>query len=260
MKSNTKIDIIRYPDGQISVVIPQIYSCRDIELTHRFNTYEDLIVIVSICQVAKREGRKVRLTIPCFLGQRSDREFNRYQSFDLKIYCDILNSIDNIEYIKILDPHSDVLPALLDRCIVESPEEYIRSFKRIFLYNEDLVYVSPDAGAYKKCYKLAELHAVPLVASNKVRDEKGNPIIEVNSDVKGKSCLIIDDYLDGGRTFVYLAKRLKELGAKKVYLYVSHALFSAGESHLKEYIDKIFCTNSIKDIESDFVKQHNVMQ
>jgi len=60
---------------------------------------------------------------------------------------------------------------------------------------------------------------------------------------------------DGGRTFKFLAEALKKQGATKVFLYVTHGQFNYGFDELKESIDHIYCTNSYKDIEDDFVTQ-----
>ncbi len=65
---------------------------------------------------------------------------------------------------------------------------------------------------------------------------------------------------DGGRTFKLLAKALKNQGAKKVFLYVTHAQFNYGFDELKETIDHVYCTNSYKDIENDFVTQFMVYE
>jgi ribose-phosphate pyrophosphokinase len=97
------------------------------------------------------------------------------------------------------------------------------------------------------------------VPSNKVR-VNGAPQISIQGDVKGKKCLIIDDLADGGRTFKNLAQELKNQGATAVYLYVTHGQFNYGFEELKEVIDKIYCTNSYKDIEDAFVTQFTVVE
>ncbi|MGJ8713927.1 MAG: phosphoribosyltransferase family protein [Maribacter stanieri] len=81
------------------------------------------------------------------------------------------------------------------------------------------------------------------------------PEISIQSNVKGKECLIVDDLADGGRTFKFLAEALKKQGATKVFLYVTHGQFNYGFDELKESIDHIYCTNSYKDIDDNFVTQ-----
>jgi ribose-phosphate pyrophosphokinase len=66
-----------------------------------------------------------------------------------------------------------------------------------------------------------------------------------------KDCLIVDDLCDGGYTFITLADKLRKNGARRVYLYVSHGLFSKGFPPLFAKIDHIYCTNSVKDIDME---------
>jgi len=120
------------------------------------------------------------------------------------------------------------------------------------------VLVSPDAGAYKQTHEIAEKLDTDLVPSNKVR-VNGAPVISIQGDVQGKECLIVDDLADGGRTFKILAKELKDQGASKVFLYVTHSQFNYGFEELKESIDHVYCTNSYKDIEDAYVTQFKVV-
>jgi ribose-phosphate pyrophosphokinase len=74
--------------------------------------------------------------------------------------------------------------------------------------------------------------------------------------------VIIDDICDGGRTFVELAKAIKDgRPTAKIYLVVTHGIFSAGYDQLGEYFEKIYTTNSYKDIATDqsLVTQFNVI-
>ena len=66
--------------------------------------------------------------------------------------------------------------------------------------------------------------------------------------LSNRRILIVDDICDGGATFVGLAKELRAAGAKKVYLYVTHGIFSKGLP--LEGIDKVFTTDSYFNPES----------
>jgi ribose-phosphate pyrophosphokinase len=57
--------------------------------------------------------------------------------------------------------------------------------------------------------------------------------------VNGKTVLIIDDICDGGKTFLELGKKLKELGAKSVLLHVTHGIFSKGRDAMFPYVDVV---------------------
>lgn len=252
-----------YPDGQLNVKMST--NRQHLHIQERIASYEDLFYVKSIADAARYHGTKtVSLFVPCFFGQRSDRRFGKNESFDLKTITDFINSCD-FTYVRILDPHSDVTPALIERSIVTSSYDIVRQFVlgnellRTPYQTNDLLLVSPDAGAYKKVFNYGSKLHLAVVAANKYRDREGNITLNVHGDVKEKTCFIVDDLADGGYTFHVLAKQLKDLGAAKVYLYVSHGYFSKGFDLLKENIDHIFCTNSVRDIQDEFVTQLQII-
>ena len=76
----------------------------------------------------------------------------------------------------------------------------------------------------------------------------------VIGDVKGKTCLLVDDMVDTAGTLCMAAEELKQKGAKKVYAFITHGIFSnpAAERISKSAIEKIVCTDSMKlDVESE---------
>lgn len=251
-----KYEIKKFKDGQVTATI---IKNGNLEISMRGNSYEDLFTAASIKEAwdAENSTNKTNyatLTLYCLIGQRSDRRFEKATSFDLKI---IANFINNLKFDKVylFHPHSAISLALINNAEAISHFQYV---EKTFNTLENAVLVSPDAGAYKTTYDIANQLKASLVPSNKVR-VKGEPLISIQGDVENKNCLIVDDLADGGRTFKNLAAALKEQGAKKVYLYVSHGQFNYGFDELKEYIDHIYCTNSYRDINDDFVTQYKVI-
>lgn len=249
---------IRYPDGQISA--KYIYDTYAVtEVKERINSYEDLFYVRSIADIVQKFGYNCSLFIPCLFGQRSDRQFGEAQSFDLKLITEVINSC-RFSRVRILDPHSDVSLALIDNSIKVSSFEYVQRAIRhyhdtnaaLHNYSVDPVLVSPDAGAYKKVFEYAEKLGLEMIGANKHRNKDGKVDLLFTHDVKDKVCFIIDDLCDGGYTFLVLADALRAKGAREVYLYVSHGIFSKGFSELHKQINHIYCTNSVKDIGEDF--------
>lgn len=246
---------IKYPDSQISVKITDYSNPHIVE---RINSYEDLMFVKSIADAYHYSVFKQPLTIfiPCLFGQRSDRRFSENQSFDLKIITDIINSC-NFSRVEILEPHSDVCMSLINNSHKKDSFNFIT--QAVELLKKDLILCSPDAGAYKRTFHYGELLGLPVVAANKYRDLDGKITLNFIGPVKNKRVMILDDLAQGGRTFLLLSQALKEQGASNVYLYVSHGIFSTGFDELKKYIDHIYCTNSVKDINDDFVTQFKVV-
>ncbi|GAA0738152.1 phosphoribosyltransferase family protein [Gaetbulibacter jejuensis] len=246
----------KFKDGQVTA---KIIGTGNLHVKIRGNNYEDLFRAASIKEAWDNEnvtskGLSSILTIYCLIGQRSDRRFNESESFDLKVISRFINTM-NFDRVELFHPHSSVALALINN------SKELNSYKFIKMAYEEIgapILVSPDAGAYKNTHKIAEILKTDLIPSNKIRIN-GKPKIEIQGNIKGRDCLIVDDIADGGRTFKDLAKALKNLGASKVFLYVSHAQFNYGFDELKEYIDHIFCTNSYRDIEEAIITQYKVI-
>ncbi|GGG12061.1 hypothetical protein GCM10011344_10920 [Dokdonia pacifica] len=248
--------IKRFKDGQITA---SILTKGDLHISLRGNTYEDLFTAASIKDAwdayhALEKSATTTLTLYCLIGQRSDRRFHEKESFDLKVITRFINSM-RFDLVQILHPHSDVSLALIENAIQIDHFEYVQ---KTYHTIGNPVLVSPDAGAYKTSHSIAERLEANLIPSNKVRID-GKPMISIQGDVKNKECLIVDDIADGGRTFKLLAEELKNQGATKVFLYVTHAQFNYGFDEVKQSIDHVYCTNSYRDIEDPFVTQYEVI-
>lgn len=247
--------IKKFNDGQVAA---KIVKDGDLHIKIRGNSYEDLFRIASIkeswdAENSTNKNAIAKLTIFCLIGQRSDRRFNKGESFDLKVICNFINDM-KFDTVYILHPHSSISLALINNSEKISHVDFV---EKTYNFIGNPVLISPDAGAYKTTHEIAEKLNADLVPSNKVRIN-GAPIISIQGNVKGKQCLIVDDLADGGRTFKFLAEALKLQGATKVFLYVTHGQFNYGFEELKESIDHIYCTNSFKNIESEFVTQYKL--
>lgn len=254
-----KIERIKYPDGQISAKISDIGSMDVIK--ERINSYEDLFYVRALADAA---DRSLSIFIPCLFGQRSDRRFSSNQSYDIKLIAEVINNC-HFKKIQIFDPHSEKAIDFIHGAERVGPESYVKEvlydIERSWTHKEEnyMVLVAPDTGAYKKVYSMAEEFQLPLVGAMKHRDLQGKIDLKFVGDVAGKECLIVDDLADGGYTFVLLSKALKQQGASRVFLYVSHGYFSKGFGELSMTIDHVWCTNSVKNIESPFVTQFKII-
>lgn len=273
-RSDLKFKINQFPDGQQSLDLlwwSDLEKYNDpVKIVTRLNSFKDVELL--ICAVAAirniTPNKEITLVAPYFLGARSDRKFQDGGVNYLKqVICPIINSL-NFSKVTTLDPHSDVLEACLNNF------EKVNNFTLVdealsYLISDDeedqIVLVSPDAGAYKKVFDVAKFMKIEkIITATKVRDLKTGEIIRTEIPVLDQhnklKYVIVDDICDGGRTFVELAKAIKAgRPTAEVYLIVTHGIFSAGFEHLRNVIDGIFTTNSYQDIaEQDYVRQVNV--
>ena len=276
-----KYEISKFPDGQQSIRIIEhdyttYYSLRDqknsITIKSRLNTFQDLELIICANQALKEIGVKsVNLYIPYCIGGRSDRKFQEGGINYIKtVIAPIINS-QNFDEVRIMDPHSDVLEACISNFVKLTNYSVTKmALDDIGVFEvkqsvDNICLVSPDAGAYKKVFDVAKWFGInEIITASKVRDVATGkilktevPSIEKHTDVM--KYVIVDDICDGGRTFIELAKVIKEQNPiAKIYLVVTHGIFSAGFGELNNYFERIYTTNSIKEHDNSQVKQLNI--
>jgi len=309
--NSIKYEISRFPDGQQSLRLIEenihtFYGITNqtipIKIKSRLNNFQDLELIICATQALRGIGVKsIELYIPYCMGARSDRKFMEGGINYVKhVIAPIINS-QNYESVTVVDPHSDVLEACINNFKkIDNTElarfalsDYLRTQiqdgkftdgDKIALNYDNVRFISPDAGALKKVFHVAEAlkYKNEVIIASKHRNLDTGKIDYTNVHMSvtdaDKDFFIFDDICDGGRTFIEIAKTIQErrnLSSSvqpkdygNIYLVVTHGIFSAGLSELSKYFTKIYCTNSVKDkadinfsditIKEDFIQQLNV--
>ncbi len=250
-----------------------------ITITSRVNSANDFMMLLAAMSALKEiPHQETFVFIPYFPGARQDRVMVPGEPLTAVMYTDILNECYQDFQIQSYDLHSDVVPACLENGdshynnhkFIEKVVKDILAYDERDnpdLFDENLVLVSPDAGSNKKIYKLAQhLDVETIVKCDKTRDIESGKLsgFEVYSDnLAGLDCLIVDDICDGGGTFIGLAEELKRKGAGKVYLAVSHGIFSKGFEELEKHFTCIYTTDSIfsaEDVYAEFFLTEKLKQ
>ena len=234
----------------------------DVLITTRIRSFKDLGFLLVATDALKRMGvTKISLLLPYFPAARQDRVMVKGEALTVKIYADIINAAQ-YETVIILDPHSEVTPALLQRVQVINNHNFVQ---KAIAKETDYLLISPDGGALKKVYKLAQFLGSPdmpnfenlaylpqpaVIECSKMRDVKTGQLSGFKifaEDLQGKTCVIVDDICDGGGTFLGLAKALKAKNAGKLILVVTHGIFSKGLEDLATVFREIYCTDSFQN-------------
>jgi len=232
-------------------------SADEVLISTRLNDSNEVMKLLLAVDALRRSGSKtISVLIPYLPYARQDRVMVSGEPLSIKVMCNLINSC-GFEKVYVFDVHSEVSLALLDNC--ELISNYTLA-NEVLKDDVDYLLVSPDAGALKKIYKLAEAlnYTSDIVLCNKVRDVSNGRIKHITvdqEDLQGKDCFIIDDICDGGATFIGVAKELKRRNAGKVSLIVSHGIMSRGDAELGEWIDHIYTTDSIKDETTELVSR-----
>jgi ribose-phosphate pyrophosphokinase len=235
-----------YSGGEVSVKLTNaVHLFETITITAHIRNSEDFMTLVMLTDALRRITTvPLYLTMPYFPYARQDRVCNPGEALGARVFADLINSL-KFERVTVWDAHSDVTGAVLDRCTNDHCEEFVREIPGV----SNMTLVAPDAGAAKKVARCAKLLDVPYVTAHKIRNSETGEIsgTALDSDVHFTGdILMVDDICDGGRTFIELAKVIRKRvdGNKKLYLYVTHGIFSRGTQELEAAgIDRIYCPN-----------------
>ncbi len=200
--------------------------------------------------------RSLQLDIPYFPYSRQDRQCAEGEAFSLRTFVKALAPyLDGVgDRVYTWDVHSHVANELIRTeigCEFNNlqPQLFLQKFKdRGQEFSAKTIVIAPDKGAVERATLVQQalgLHSV--VYATKVRNPKDGQILrtEVPEDVsyKGKNLLIVDDICDGGRTFIELAKVLRQFDPSRIDLYVTHGIFSKGFKVFGGLIDNFHVAN-----------------
>lgn len=262
-----------FKGGEVSVQVPS--SLRDFMLVHQAHTFrlglkvqlnssDAIMELLLTCDALRRIKPDVRLALSMYYVPygRQDRVCNRGEALSIRVFADLINSL-NFERVTILDPHSDVTPALIDRVELLNPTRLVRLALAEFVFRQPpqgkIWLVAPDAGAVKRVQIITKAlqtdstieQAQPggYFTASKVRDTATGEITETHfeGDVTGKTLMVVDDICDGGRTFIQLGEKLRAQGCDRLLLCVTHGIFSYGLKPLTDVYDHIYTTESWAD-------------
>ena len=234
-------------EPHLKLALPDTPPAR-VQISHRLCSSADVVLLLLAVDALRRAGvDRIDAFLPYFPGGRQDRPMVGGEPLSAKVYAQLINGAD-LNRMTIYDAHSDVTPALLDRCAALTNHRYVATIVRELPAN--LLLIAPDGGALKKVHHLAAaLQDYPVITCEKSRDVRTGALsgFRVHAEqLYQQPCLIVDDICDGGGTFLGLAEALKAKGAGPLYLAVSHGIFSKGIEALAEAFDRVFATDAFR--------------
>jgi ribose-phosphate pyrophosphokinase len=164
-----------------------------------------------------------------------------------KVVANLLQTV-GVERVLTMDLHADQIQGFFDipvDNIYASPVLLSDLKQRNY---PDLVVVSPDVGGVVRARALAKQLGCDLAIIDKRRPKANvSEVMHVIGEIDGRSAVIMDDMIDTAGTLVKAAEVLKERGAKKVYAYCTHPVFSgpAIERISASGLDEVVITNTI---------------
>jgi ribose-phosphate pyrophosphokinase len=243
--------VARFSDGEIMVEILENVRGNDVFVLQSTcaPTNESLMEILVVVDALKRASAgRVTAAIPYFGYARQDRRPRSARvPITAKVVANMLSSV-GVDRLLTMDLHSDQIQGFFD-----VPVDNIYGMPillgDIWKHNyQDLIVVSPDVGGVVRARHMAKRLECDLAIIDKRRPKPNeSKVMNIIGEVRGRTCVIIDDMVDTANTLCEAAAALKEEGALSVIAYSTHAVLSGNAVARIENseLDKLIVTDTI---------------
>ncbi len=222
-------EVGKFSDGEISITLPQTVRGKDIFIIQSTSApvndnLMELLIMIDACKRAS--AGRITAVMPYFGYARQDRKARPRDPITAKLVADILASA-GADRVMTMDLHAAQIQGFFD-----IPVDHLYGAPLLAKYfknkmDENWVVVSPDVGSVGRARNFASRVNASIAIVDK-RRPKANAIEIMNiiGDVKGKTCLMVDDMIDTAGTICQGAEALVKNGAKEVYACCTHGVFS----------------------------------
>ncbi len=247
-----KVAVGRFSDGEVSVEVLENVRGRDVFVVQPTcppvnDNLMELLVMVD----AMRRASAARITavVPYYGYARQDRRPRAQRvAVSAKLAANMVTGA-GVDRVLTVDLHADQIQGFFDipvDNVYASPVLLHDAWKQHY---EDIIVVSPDVGGVVRARALAKrLDDSDLAIIDKRRPRANEAqIMHIIGDVRGKTCILVDDMIDTAGTLCQAVAALKEQGAKKVVAYITHPVLSgpAVERINKSLLDELVVTDTI---------------
>ena len=257
-------NIKRFADGEIYIEVNENIRGNSIFIVQSISSpaNDNLMELLLCIDALKRSSAKnITAVIPYFGYARQDRKVVPRTSISAKLVSNLITKA-GADRVVTVDLHAGQIQGFFDIPVdnLFSTPIFARHAKKK-IKSKKIICVAPDVGGTERARALGKLLNVGLAIVDKRRPKPGqSQVMNVIGDVKGQTCIIVDDIIDSGGTIVNAAKALKSRGAKDVYVYITHGVLSGDaikkikNSVIKnlvitDTIDNVHKTKNVKNIE-----------
>ncbi len=225
-----KVEVGKFSDGETSVNIQESVRGCDVFIVQSTNTpvndnLMELLLIIDACKRAS--AGRITAVIPYFGYARQDRKARARDPISAKLVADILQTA-GANRVLTMDLHSSQLQGFFNIPVdnLMGMPVLARYFKRVGV-PDNLTIVSPDTGSVVRSRAMASKFDAPLAIIDKRRPRANvMEVMNVVGDVKGRTCLMLDDMIDTAGTICQGAQALVDNGASEVIACCTHAVLS----------------------------------
>jgi len=220
----------KFSDGEVMVEIMENVRGKDVFVLQSTcqPTNDNLMELMVMVDALKRSSAaRVSAAMPYFGYARQDRRPRSARvGISAKVVANMLTSV-GVSRVLTMDLHADQIQGFFDvpvDNIYAAPVLLGDVWKQRY---ENLIVVSPDVGGVVRARALAKRLESDLAIIDKRRPKANvSEVMNVIGEVKGRTCVIMDDMVDTAGTLCKAAEVLKAEGAVKVVAYCTHAVLS----------------------------------
>ena len=255
----TKAVVRRFADMEIFVEIQENVRGEDIFVIQStsFPANDNLMELLIVIDALRRaSARRITTVIPYFGYARQDRKVGPRTPISAKLVANLITQA-GAHRVLTVDLHAGQIQGFFD---IPTDNLYAmpaiaKDIKDYLGVGDQLMVVSPDVGGVVRARALAKRLGGDLAIVDKRRERAGeSEVMNIIGDVKGRSCILVDDIVDSGGTICNAAEALVKAGAKEVCAYASHGVLSGGavarvqSSALKSMVvtDSIQATDDVR--------------
>ncbi len=245
------IEIKRFRDGELKPKIVENIRRKECFFIHdsHLPPAEWFLELCLINQALKNSSaQEINVILPYLKFSRQDRKDEPRVSLSARVIADAIQLYaDRVVTLDVHNPATEGFYGI--------PFDNLHSFPIVINYLnthystilKDITIMSTDAGGATRAKNFAKkIGKSDLVIGYKARNKEGDvEELKILGDVQGKNILIIDDMIDSGDTLLSACTTARKEGAKKVYAYCTHGIFSKGIENFKNNFDKLFISDSI---------------
>ena len=221
----------QFADGEIRVKIEESVRGMDVFIVQPTcapvnDSLMELLILVDAFRRAS--AKRITLVIPYYGYSRQDKKIKPREPVTARLVADLITAA-GANRVLAIDLHAGQIQGFF-----QLPLDHLYAgpllaahFAERGLIDGDTVVVSPDVGGVGRARGMAETLHAPIAIIAKRRPEPNKvEIMEIIGDVRGKTCVLVDDMIDTGGSTVTGACALMERGARRVFACCTHAVLS----------------------------------
>jgi ribose-phosphate pyrophosphokinase len=224
-----KAEVGTFSDGEVSVEVRENVrgmDCFVLQSTCFPANTHLMELLIMIDALRRSSARRITAVIPYYGYARQDRKVSPRAPITAKLVAELI-SVAGTDRVLCLDLHAGQIQGFFGIPVdnLYGTPVLLQEIRRRF--QDDLVVISPDAGGVERARAYAKRLEASLAIIDKRRETANvTQVMNIVGEVKGRSCVMVDDMVDTAGTLTQGAEALRQAGAAHVYAAITHPVLS----------------------------------